>query len=182
MPDAAPPANTTLEPLKFWLAGTKNSLLREAAQNWWRGVESALRWPLEQTDALTCTEGVLDLLAWQRDITRFKGEPADLYRKRVAYAAANAIDAGSTAGFVRIFERLGLGAVIVRQRNAGLDWDVVLLELSDSQIAQNTELLGFVVQQYGRCCRRYQIQVVSAMGIKAFVTEFSNDSQTFVAR
>ena len=125
---------------------------------------------------------MLDLLAWQRDITREKNETLRLYRLRVKYACVNAQDAGSTAGFARIFERLELGAVIVKERNDGLDWDVVLLEINDSVIADNTLLLDFIIRQYGRTCRRYQFQVITPMAFSSCMVEFNNDWRTFVAQ
>ncbi len=167
---------------KFWLAGPENSRLRVLAQTWWRLVETWLMWPLTQFDAETCVRPVLDLMAWQRDITRGKNEPLRLYRLRVKYACVNAQDAGSTAGFVRIFQRLELGAVVIRERNAGMDWDIVLLELNDSQVASNHDLLDFIIRQYGRTCRRYQFQVVTPMKFSLYLTEFNNDWRTYVAQ
>lgn len=167
---------------KFWLAGNENSKLRALAQRWWELVESWLMWPLSQFDAETCTRPVLDLLAWQRDIERGKDEPMRQYRLRVKYACVNAQDAGSSAGFVRIFERLELGAVIVKERNAGMDWDIVLLEMNDSQIAQNGPLLDFIIRQYGRTCRRYQFQVITPMHHSSFLTDFNNDWRTYIAQ
>ncbi|WP_241000450.1 phage tail protein, partial [Pseudomonas viridiflava] len=110
---------------------------------------------LLQMDADTCHLTVLDLLAWQRDITRFKGEPEGLYRLRVKYAFINSVDAGSTAGLKRILERLGVGYVEIQERMPERDWDVVLLTLSDSQLSENPDLLRVLIRQYGRTCRRY---------------------------
>ncbi|HBL8998422.1 TPA: hypothetical protein LTW94_004423, partial [Enterobacter hormaechei] len=67
-------------------------------------------------DPLTCTEPVLNLIAYDRDISRFSGEPLSLYRKRVAYAFINARDAGSVEGFINIFSRLGIGYVELVER------------------------------------------------------------------
>ena len=78
--------------LPFWLEGVELSKLRDAAQSWWAKVETWMNWPLLQLDAETCHLTVLDLLAWQRDIQRFQGEPETLYRKRVKYAFINAVD------------------------------------------------------------------------------------------
>ena len=70
--------------LPFWLDGTQLTKLTAAAQSWWERIEGWLRWPLLQMDPDTCHLTVLDLLAWQRDITRFKDEPEALYRLRLA--------------------------------------------------------------------------------------------------
>jgi hypothetical protein len=152
-----------MEPIKlpFWLEGIELAKLRDAASAYWTQIETWLKWPLTQFDALTCSEGVLNLLAYQRDIQRFKDEPLDLYRKRVAFAYVNAKDAGSKAGFIAIFERLGIGYLEIDERVDPVDWDVVLLRLSDTQLADNMELLQKIIEKYGRTCRRYQLQVIT---------------------
>lgn len=167
--------------LKFWLAGTELTKLKQAAQAWWEKVEDWLRWPLMQLDADTCHLVVLDLLAWQRDITRFKGEPEALYRLRVKYAFINAVDAGSTAGMKRILQRLGVGYVEIEERMPDRDWDVVLLRFSDSQLSQNPELLRVLIQQYGRTCRRYDFVTLTPVALRVAVVDFNDDQQTLVA-
>ncbi|WP_289283294.1 MULTISPECIES: phage tail protein [unclassified Methylophaga] len=147
--------------LPFWISAEQTEALTKAATNYWSKIEAWLRWPLDQMDPLTCTPGMLDLLAWQRDIERFTTEPLDLYRKRVKFALINAQDAGSKAGFIRIFERLGIGYVEIEERVDPVDWDVILVHLSDSQLSENTELLNRIIQKYGRTCRRYQLTVIT---------------------
>jgi hypothetical protein len=147
--------------LPFWLEGVELGKLRGAAAAFWQAIETGIAWPLTQFDPLTCSEGILALLAWQRDIERFKDEPLTIYRKRVAFAYANAEDAGSKAGFIRIFDRLGIGYLEIDERVDPVDWDVVLLRLSDSQLAENTELLMRIIEKYGRTCRRYQLEVIT---------------------
>ena len=167
--------------LPFWLDGPELAKVKAAAQSWWSKVENWLHWPLLQMDAETCHLSVLDLLAWQRDIQRFHGEPESLYRLRVKYAFINAVDAGSTAGMVRIFERLGVGYVEIRERQDGLDWDIVLLLLSDNQLSRNPELLRVLMQQYGRTCRRYDFVTITPVTLHVAVAEFNDDQQTLVA-
>lgn len=168
--------------LPFWLAGTELSRLRAAAQHWWTKVEGWLAWPLLQMDAETCHLTVLDLLAWQRDITRFSGEPQSLYRLRVKHAFVNAVDAGSVAGFQRILQRLGVGYVRIEERLPDRDWDVVQLHLSDSQLSENPTLLDLIVYQYGRTCRRYELVGVSTVTLRVAAHEISHDQMTLVAR
>lgn len=172
-----------MSPLKlpFWLAGTELTKLKDAAQTWWARVTEWLRWPLLQMDAETCHLTVLDLLAWQRDITRFKDEPERLYRLRVKFAFINAVDAGSTAGLKRILRRLGVGYVEIDERLAGRDWDVVLLRLSDSQLSENPELLRVLIQQYGRTCRRYDFISITPVTLRIAAAQFNDDQQTLVA-
>ncbi len=168
--------------LPFWLAGAELAKLKAAAQAWWTRAEDWLRWPLLQLDAETCHLTVLDLLAWQRDIERFMGEPESLYRLRVKYAFINAVDAGSTAGMVRIFQRLGVGHVELDERMPGIDWDVVRLRLSDCQLARDPVLLRVITQQYGRTCRRYEFATITPVTLGVIVADFNDDQQTLVAR
>lgn len=172
-----------MSPLKlpFWLAGTELTKLKDAAQAWWARVTEWLRWPLLQMDAETCHLTVLDLLAWQRDITRFKDEPESLYRLRVKFAFINAVDAGSTAGLKRILRRLGVGYVEIDERMPDRDWDVVLLRLSDSQLSENPELLRVLIQQYGRTCRRYDFVSITPVTLRIAAVQFNDDQQTLVA-
>ncbi|MFJ2464604.1 phage tail protein [Pseudomonas sp. NPDC087615] len=167
--------------LKFWLAGTELTKLKDAAQSWWGKVEGWLRWPLLQLDADTCHLTMLDLLAWQRDITRFKGEPESLYRLRVKFAFINAVDAGSTAGMKRILQRLGVGYIEIEERMPDRDWDVVLLRFSDTQLSQNPELLRVLIQQYGRTCRRYDFVTITPVPFRIALVDFNDDQQTLVA-
>ncbi len=167
--------------LPFWLDGPQLAKLKAAAQSWWEKVEGWLQWPLLQMDAETCHLTVLDLLAWQRDISRFKDEPESLYRLRVKFAFLNAVDAGSTAGLKRILQRLGVGYVEIDERMADRDWDVVLLRLSDSQLSQNPELLRVLIQQYGRTCRRYDFVTITPVSLRIVAVDFNDDQQTLVA-
>ena len=167
--------------LPFWLDGEEATKLKATAQAWWESVESWLRWPLLQMDAETCHLSVLDLLAWQRDISRFKDEPESLYRLRVKFAFINAVDAGSTAGLKRILQRLGVGYVEIDERLPDRDWDVVLLRLSDSQLSQNPELMRVLIQQYGRTCRRYDFVTITPVSLRIVAVDFNDDQQTLVA-
>lgn len=167
--------------LPFWLEGVELSKLRNAAQTWWNRVETWMNWPLLQLDADTCHLTVLDLLAWQRDIQRFQGEPESLYRKRVKYAFINAVDAGSTAGTVRIFQRLGVGYVEIEERFDSVNWDVVRLYLTDSQLSSNPVLLRVLMQQYGRTCRRYEFATLTPVTLGMVASHFHDDQQTLSA-
>lgn len=167
--------------LPFWLDGPQLSKLKAAGQSWWSKVEGWLQWPLLQMDAETCHLTVLDLLAWQRDISRFKAEPESLYRLRVKFAFINAVDAGSTAGLKRILQRLGVGYVEIDERLPDRDWDVVLLRLSDSQLSQNPELMRVLIQQYGRTCRRYDFVTITPVSLRVVAVDFNDDQQSLVA-
>ncbi|UYV60083.1 hypothetical protein OH655_22580 (plasmid) [Pantoea dispersa] len=148
--------------LPTWMRRGEPEKLLKAARKFWALVYGWVTWPVGQFDPLTCTEPLLRLMAYDRDITRFNGEPLTLFRKRVAYAFINARDAGSVAGFISIFERLGIGYVELLERQPEIDWDVILVRVSDSQIADNAELLLQIIRQYGRTCRRYQFEVITS--------------------
>ncbi len=167
--------------LPFWMAGPELTKLARAAQTWFSLLMGWAIWPAQQMDPETCTELVLNLIAWQRDITRFEGEPLALYRLRVKYAYANATDAGSVAGFKRIFQRLGVGYLETEERMPGRDWDIIALYLSDSQLGDNQDLLQVLIQHYGRTCRRYEWTIISPLPITMRIETFDNDSQTICA-
>ncbi|AOE80773.1 phage tail protein [Pseudomonas lurida] len=167
--------------LPFWLDGPQLAKLKAASQSWWEKVEGWLQWPLLQMDADTCHLTILDLLAWQRDISRFKDEPESLYRLRVKFAFVNAVDAGSTAGLKRILIRLGVGYVEIDERQHDREWDVVLLRFSDGQLSQNPELLRVLIQQYGRTCRRYDFITINPVTMGCALVDFNDDQQTLVA-
>ena len=161
--------------LPFWFSNEQVSALSAAAAAWFEKLTQWALWPAMQMDPETCSEQVLNLIAWQRDITRFTGEPLSLFRKRVQYAYVNARDAGSVAGFKRIFARLGIGYVEIKERLPGIDWDIVDLQLSDSQLAQNQKLLDVLIQHYGRTCRRYRWSIITPVGCHIRAGEFNNE-------
>ncbi len=147
--------------LPSWMDKGEPAKLFNALRRFWSGIYDWLTWPLQQLDAETCTESLLSVLAYQRDIQRFNAEPLALYRKRVKYAFINASDAGSVAGFIEIFKRLGVGYVEINERQPDIDWDVIILRVSDGQIANNPDLLLNIIRQYGRTCRRYRFEVLA---------------------
>lgn len=161
--------------LPFWFSELEISKLAAAAASWFNKLSTWASWPLANMDPETCAESVLKLIAWQRDIDRFKNEPLWLYRLRVKYARINAKDSGSVVGFKRIFMRLGIGYVEIEERMEGRDWDVVAIKLSDSQLAKNQELIRVLIQKYGRTCRRYELTIITPLPIGIRVAEFGND-------
>lgn len=147
--------------LPVWMNKGEVKKLAAIFAKFWQQVYDWLSWPLSQIDPLTCSETLLNLLAYQRDITRFNGEPLALFRLRVKYAFINAQDSGSIAGFAAIFERLGIGKIEQLERQANYDWDVIIIRVTDNQIAQNNTLMMALIRQYGRTCRRYIFEVVN---------------------
>ncbi|WP_416777196.1 phage tail protein [Xenorhabdus budapestensis] len=167
--------------LPSWMDKGEPAKLLNAARTFWSQVYDWLTWPLAQLDAETCSEALLSVLAYQRDIQRFNGEPLPLFRKRVKYAFINARDAGSIAGFIAIFERLGVGYVELLERQPDIDWDVIILRLSDSQIAANPDLLMNIIRQYGRTCRRYRFEVIAKNQLLMRVGSVGVDYCTYAA-
>ena len=149
--------------LPSWMNKGEPRKLLNTARRYWKLVWEWITWPVNQFDPLTCSESILRLMAYDRDITRFNGEPLYLFRKRVAYAFVNAADSGSIAGFIAIFERLGIGYVELLERQPDIDWDVIIVRVSDSQIAQNADLMMQIIRQYGRTCRRYRFEVMTTL-------------------
>ena len=157
------------------------AFLAKGIMAFWRRMRGWLLQPLAQQDPLTCSEAMLALLAWERDITRFRGEPLALFRTRVKYAFINAQDSGEVAGFKRIFERLGIGWCELHERQDGTPWDVITIEVADSAMTQNQQLMETLIQHYGRTCRRYRFQVLyPAMGY-LHAGRIDMDHQVFAA-
>lgn len=142
--------------LPFWMNKGEVSKVRSLFLKWWQIGLKIVQFPLNLFDEDTAPEWLINLIAYQRDIERFKGEPLDLFRKRVKYAFINAEEAGSVQGFKNIFERLGIGEVELIERFDEVNWDVIRLKLTDDQIAANNTLLTSIVRKYGRTCRRYE--------------------------
>ncbi|EKN4206945.1 hypothetical protein NTJ24_000420 [Yersinia ruckeri] len=161
--------------LPSWMDQGEPAKLLRACSRFWLWVNGWLIWPLNQLDASTCAVPLLNVLAYQRDISRFNGEPLSLFRKRVEYAFINAADAGSVAGFSAIFKRLDIGVITQLERQPGYDWDVILIRVNDNQIAENNTLMMALIRQYGRTCRRYIFQVVNARTVTMHGGEFSNE-------
>lgn len=173
--------------LPWWMDGNtltttdepqEPAMLNQGTQSFWQRVRNWLLLPLAEKDPLTCSVDILHLLAWERSVRRFKAEPLSLYRKRVAYAFVNAKDAGSTQGFIQIMRRLGLSVLSIKERQPGLDWDRVSIEIDDTEIAPNQALLAELIQSYGRTCRRYDHLSSSIAGCSVAVSEASQDMQT----
>ena len=132
---------------------------------------------------MTCSERMLDLIAWQRGVTRAAGEAERLYRLRVAHAYANARDSGQIAGWKRIFKRLELGDIALEERKAGQDWDVIGIMMDDGSFPNYQNVLELIVADYGRTCRRYRFHFPdSANGLAVRFVPFDDHHATICAR
>lgn len=165
MPDDFTPKDDGLAKsivLPSWMNFGDPKKLANACRTFWTIYKGWVYWPLQQLDPEKCSESLLDVLAYQCDITRFVNEPLTLYRKRIKYAFVNAQDAGEVAGFIRIFERLGIGFVEINERMPGQDWDVIGVTVTDNQVTGNADLLMEIIRHYGRTCRRYEFRVITS--------------------
>lgn len=167
--------------LPFWMGGEECSKLSRAAHGWFTRLGEWAALPARQLDPLTCTPTVLDLLAWQRNVTTYQGEPERLYRLRVAHAYANARDAGSVAGWGRIFQRLELGGVELEERVAGQDWDIIGVVVDDTAFPDQQNVLEIIVQEYGRTCRRYRFISRIPQAVRVAACTFDDDHATVCA-
>lgn len=141
--------------IPFWMNGSHVRTLAGASRVWFGRLGEWAAFPLRQTDPMTCSERMLDLIAWQRGVTRAAGEAERLYRLRVTHAYANARDSGQIAGWKRIFKRLELGDIALEERKAGQDWDVIGIMMDDGSFPNYQNVLELIVADYGRTCRRY---------------------------
>lgn len=142
-----------------WLNKGYAEKLVKAATGYWEKSRDYVMWAVNQKDESQNEEPVLGFLAWERLTTRLDDEPIELYRKRVQHALVNTIDAGEVASVKSIFDRLGLEVLNVRERIDGRDWDIIAIDMTDSTLAGNTDLLPELIQLYGRTCRRYELTV-----------------------
>lgn len=67
--------------LPSWMNKGEPLALLKTARMFWAEVYGWITWPLRQFEPLTCIEPVLNLIAYDRDITRFSGEPLTVCRK-----------------------------------------------------------------------------------------------------
>ena len=145
------------ERLPFWLAGPEAANLAGAAQSFWQHLEAWLAGVAPQADIRVCSAAALALHAADRGITRLPGEPETLWRARVLHALTTAVESGSRAGLELILATYGVQNFSVAERVAGLDWDVVVVELDPDTLSADTGVLDRIFAEWGRVCRRYQI-------------------------
>ena len=89
-----------LTKMPYWLARPASELdkLRQGAVIYWQRVADMLAWPAKQLDPMTAELELVNLLAWERDITQIPNETEQIYRTRVKYALQFAKGAGTKEG------------------------------------------------------------------------------------
>ncbi|KJG26038.1 hemolysins-related protein [Photobacterium iliopiscarium] len=167
--------------LPFWMGRGELAKLALVFHSYWQRVKTVLELPLKQLDPMTAPIGIVDLLAWQRDVQRLATEPETIYRIRVAFAYQFASGAGSVAGWHDMFEKLGFAHITLDERLSHVDWDVISLKIRDGDLSSIPGLLDEMCRQYGRTCRRYQYTTYLDMPIMANPNLLDGDQQIAVA-
>lgn len=140
--------------LPFWMAGTNAQSILRSCERWWQLVAQWVQLPIA-IDPETAPLKMVDLLAWERNVQRIKDEPEQWYRMRVKFALANAKDAGTANGLKRIFERMGMPSVLIRERLPQYDWDQVELNVRASDLHGKRHMFDLLVRKFFRTCRRF---------------------------
>lgn len=164
--------------LPFWLNQGEVLKIAQLFEKWWTLKQNIFWIPLKFFDEDNAPESIIKLRAFERNVTRLKGEPFELFRKRVKYAYLNYQDAGNVAGFKRIFKRLGVGDVEIEERFDETNWDVIRIILQDEQLTLNSDLISLIIREYGRTCRRYQFVTESRTTVPVRYSEFSGEWHT----
>ena len=170
-----------LPELPWWIRGPGLTAIHNAAQQFWAGLYALIPGIKAQAYPDTCDADLLPLIAWQRGVERFPAEPEAQYRLRIKHAFANAMDAGSTAGFSRIFARLALGAVEQEEGHPDRDADVIVMKVTGQAACAHPDMLPWLIRTYGRTCRRYEWSFAAPVTLAVKTALYSCDTQTFKA-
>ena len=81
-----------------------------------------------------------------------------------------------------MFEKIGTPWITIDERVSETDWDVVSLQLLDSDLAERNNLIDNICRQYGRTTRRYQYDTIASMPLIAPPNDFALDSLTGFAK
>lgn len=174
----------SLTKMPYWLArpGSELDKLRKGLVRFWQRFVGMLQFPAQQLDPMTADLEIVHLLAWERDIEQIPTETEHIYRTRVKYALPFAKGAGSTAGWLDMFKKLGMPYVAIGERFSTTDWDVIDLLLLDVDVSTRQALLGSICRQYGRTARRYRYSTVAKMPVQTALAAFDNHSSFNVAK
>ena len=165
--------------LRWWMGKGELKKLARAAHVFFSKLGDWCIWPARQLNPLTASLPILGLIAWQRNIKRYAGEPERLYRLRTAHAYANGKDAGSVNGWKRIFARLELGDIELEERMPGQDWDIIGIVVDDSSFPDQADVTEIIIDEYGRTCRRYRLISRIYFDERQAVSCFDCDFTTF---
>lgn len=169
--------------MPYWLArqGSELDKLRKGAVRFWQRVTDMLAFPSKQLDPMTAELEIVHLLAWERDIEQIPSETELMYRTRVKYALPFAKGAGSKSGWLDMFKKLGMPWVTIDERFSETDWDVVDLQLLDTDLGNSQKLISYICRQYGRTTRRYQYTTIAKMAVMSPPKNFDNHNDLSMA-
>jgi len=169
-----------LTKMPHWLARPASELdkLRKGTVRFWQRFTDMLQFPARQLDPMTADLEIVHLLAWERDIEQIPNEKEQTYRIRVKYALKFAQGAGSKSGWYFMFAKLGTPWITIDERVNETDWDVVSLQLLDSDLADRAGLIDNICRQYGRTTRRYQFDTIASLPLVAPPNDFAHESLT----
>jgi len=172
-----------LTKMPYWLArqGSELDKLRKGAVRFWLRVTDMLAFPSKQLDPMTAELEIVHLLAWERDIEQIPSETELMYRTRVKYALPFAKGAGSKSGWLDMFKKLGMPWVTIDERFSETDWDVVDLQLLDTDLGNSQKLISYICRQYGRTTRRYQYTTIAKMAVMSPPKNFDNHNDLSMA-
>ena len=165
--------------IPFWMNGPHVRTLAGASRVWFGRLGEWAAFPLRQADPMTCSERMLDLIAWQRGVTRAAGEAERLFR---VVGAPSPATAPQIAGWKRIFKRLELGDIALEERKAGQDWDVIGIMMDDGSFPNYQNVLELIVADYGRTCRRYHFISRIPQRVAVRFVPFDDHHATICAR
>ena len=146
---------TIKDKLPFWLKGSQALKLAAACQTFWERWETWLNEAEEQASITDCSIGALEQHADDRSIDRLPGESETVWRNRVKNAFIAARDAGSLSGFETILTAHGVTNYTVEERVAGLDWDIILVNLDPDGLSIDSTILNQIFSRWGRPTRRF---------------------------
>jgi hypothetical protein len=172
-----------LTKMPYWLArqGSEQDKLRKGSVRFWQRVTDMLAFPSKQLDPMTAELEIVHLLAWERDIEQIPSETELMYRTRVKYALPFAKGAGSKSGWLDMFKKLGMPWVTIDERFSETDWDVVDLQLLDTDFGNSQKLISYICRQYGRTTRRYQYTTIAKMAVMSPPKNFDNHNDLSMA-
>lgn len=167
-----------LTKMKYWLAkpGSELDKMRKAAVLFWERFNQILNFPAQQLDPMTAELEIVHLLAWERDIEQIANETEEIYRLRVKYALQFAKGAGSVSGWYFMFEKLGAAGIAIEERQDLVNWDVITLNLIDSDLANRAGLIENITRKYGRTARRYEYRTVASLPLNMQPVAFNYQS------
>jgi len=131
--------------------------LADAAKTTWERWEAWLNEAVSQADIGNCSLAALEFHAVDRSINRLPEETEVIWRVRIKSAFTSASEAGSRKGFEQILTAHGVGNFSVEERIAGLDWDIVLVNIDPDSLSIDSAVLLLIFARWGRPTRRFFI-------------------------